>query len=93
VDQEVHATAGREAGATGSQPIGTVQAIGNRLYTNRQTALMVRKIEQYAELGNGKLIENARRTSHENDYFLNCGNVDRSSDAAGKGQFAIAAKS
>jgi len=35
VDQEVHATAGREAGATGSQPISTVHAIGNRLYTNR----------------------------------------------------------
>jgi len=40
VDQEVHATADREAGATGSRPIGTVQAIGNQLYTNWQTALI-----------------------------------------------------
>ena len=40
MDQEVHATAGREAGATGSRPIGTVQSIGNRFNTNRQTALM-----------------------------------------------------
>jgi hypothetical protein len=39
VDQEVHATAGREAGATGSRPIGPVQAIGNQLYTNWQTDL------------------------------------------------------
>jgi len=39
VDREVHATAGRAAGATGSRPIGTVQAIGNGLYTNRQNAL------------------------------------------------------
>ena len=39
MDQEVHATAGREAGATGSRPIGAVQAIGNRLYAIRKTAL------------------------------------------------------
>ena len=39
MDQEVHTTAGREAGATGSRPIGTVHAIGYRLYTNRQNAL------------------------------------------------------
>src|ERR1039458_1761687 len=30
----------REACATGSRPIGTAQAIGNRLYINRQTALI-----------------------------------------------------
>jgi hypothetical protein len=39
VDQQVHATAGREAGAPGSRPIGTVHEIGNRLYTIRKTAL------------------------------------------------------
>jgi hypothetical protein len=44
VDQEVHATAGREAGATGSLPIGTVHSIGNRLYTNRQNALRFQRV-------------------------------------------------
>jgi hypothetical protein len=34
VDQEVHATAGQEAGATSSRRISTVQASRNRLYTN-----------------------------------------------------------
>ena len=51
MDQEVHATAGREAGATvwrqalqeagatGLRPFDTIQAIENRLYTNLQIAL------------------------------------------------------
>jgi len=41
VDQEVHVTAGREAGATGSRSTGTVEAIGNQLDTNWQTALVL----------------------------------------------------
>ena len=40
VDQEVHATAGREAGATSSRSIGGVQVFGNLLYTYRKTALV-----------------------------------------------------
>ena len=51
MDREVHATAGREAGATvwkqalqeagatGLRPIDTIQAIENRLYTNWLIAL------------------------------------------------------
>jgi hypothetical protein len=53
---------------------------------------MVRKIEQYAELGNGKIKDNEGRISYENGHFNDCGNVGCSSDAAGKRRRANATK-
>ena len=43
---------------------------------------IVRKIEQYAELRNGKLMEDEGRISYEDDHSNDCGNVDRCADVA-----------